>query len=337
LILDSWGYFNPEPESWNDFVVCGVLTYSLHLPCVELRHLNYFVAVAEVLNYRAAAEALHVSASALSRQIKDLEEELGVRLLDRDTQSVRLTNSGAVFLAEVRKILARVKHAAELAREAEQGRRGHLVIGTMGRTLAHRMPQCLTSFQKRYPDIHVELVEMDYAEQFTALENGTLDIGFMPTHVARPLGARFQQETVLSTPIFAVLGRKHRLAKARGVALADLAGERLLFLEPTKTSISADYARALFSNRGLEPREIAEVKGFQTLIAKVAAGQGASLLGFESSVASAPGVVLRPLKETGADLKLQFCAAHRDSVHKTGQPAHRFIAVLREAVAKATI
>jgi DNA-binding transcriptional LysR family regulator len=304
---------------------------------VELRHFNYFVAVAEALNYRAAAEALHVSAPALSRQIKDLEEELGVRLLDRDTQSVRLTNSGAVFLAEVRKILARVKHAAELAREAEQGRRGHLVIGTMGRTLAHRMPQCLTTFQKQYPDIHVELVEMDYAEQFAALESGALDIGFIPTHVARPLGTRFRQESVLSTPIFAVLGRKHRLAKARGVALADLARERLLFLEPTKTSISADYARALFSNRGLEPREIAEVKGFQTLIAKVAAGQGASLLGFESSVASAPGVVLRPLKETGADLKLQFCAVHRDSVHKTGQPAHRFIAVLREVVAKATI
>jgi DNA-binding transcriptional LysR family regulator len=198
------------------------------------------------------------------------------------------------------------------------------------------MPQCLTTFQKQYPDIHVELVEMDYAEQFASLESGALDIGFMPTHVARLLGTRFRQESVLSTPIFAVLGRKHRLAKARGVALADLARERLLFLEPTKTSISADYARGLFSNRGLEPREIAEVKGFQTLIAKVAAGQGASLLGFESSVASAPGVLLRPIKETGADLKLQFCAVHRDSVHKTGQPGHRFIAVLREVVAKTT-
>jgi DNA-binding transcriptional LysR family regulator len=304
---------------------------------VELRHLNYFVAVAEVLNYRAAAEVLHVSAPALSRQIKDLEEELGVRLLDRDTQSVRLTNSGAVFLAEVMTILADVKRAAKRAREAEQGRRGRLVIGTMGRTLAHRMPQCLTVFQSQYPDIHVELVEMDYAEQFTALENGTLDIGFMPTHVARPLGARFQQETVLSTPIFAVLGKKHRLAKARNVSLADLAGERLLFLEPTKTSISTEYARTLFSNRGLEPREVAEVKGFQTLIAMVAARRGASLLGFESSVASAPGVLLRPLKDTGSDLTLHFCAVHRDSGHKTGQPVHRFIAVLREAVAKATI
>ena len=313
-----------------------MLTYSLHWLRVELRHLNYFVAVAEALNYRAAAEALHVSAPALSRQIKDLEEELGVRLLDRDTQSVRLTNSGAVFLAEVRTILADVKRAAKRAREAEQGRRGRLVIGTIGRTLAHRMPQCLTTFQTRYPDIQVELAEMNYAEQFTALENGALDIGFMPTHVARPLGSRFRQEAVLSTPIFAVLGRNHRLAKARNVALADLAVERLLFLEPTITSICTDYARALFSNRGLEPREIAEVKGFQTLIAMLAARRGASLLGFESSVASAPGVVLRPLKETGDDLKLQFCAVHRASVHKTDQPAHRFIAVLREVVAKAT-
>jgi len=304
---------------------------------VELRHLNYFVAVAETLNYRAAAEALHVSAPALSRQIKDLEEELGVRLLDRNTQTVRLTNSGAVYLAEARKILARVKHAAELAREAEQGRRGHLAVGTMGRTLAHRMPQCLTLFADRHPDIHVELVEMDYAEQFAALENGTLDIGFMPTHVACPLGARFRREAVMSTPVLAVLGRRHRLAQARNVSLADLAGTRLLFLEATKTSIGADYARTLFSNRGLEPREIAEVKGFQTLMAMVAARQGVSLLGFESSVASATGVVLRPLKDRGDDLKLQFCAVHRDSNHENGQPVHRFIAVLREVMANAAV
>lgn len=261
-------------------MVCSVLTYSLQSLRVELRHFNYFVAVAEALNYRAAAEALHVSAPALSQQIKDLEEELGVRLLDRNTQTVRLTNSGAVFLAKVRTILANVKRAVKRAREAEQGRRGHLVIGTLGRTLAHRMPQCLTTFQKRYPDIHVELVEMDYAEQFDALESGALDIGFMPTHVALPLGSRFRQEAVLSTPIFAMLGRQHRLAKARNVTLADLAGERLLFLESAKTSIGTDYARTLFSNRGLEPREIAEVKGFQTLIAHGGGLPGSKSVGF---------------------------------------------------------
>jgi DNA-binding transcriptional LysR family regulator len=107
-------------------------------------------------------------------------------------------------------------------------------------------------------------------------------------------------------------------------------------LEPTRTSICADHARTLFSHRGLEPREITEVRGFQTLIAMVAARRGVSLLGFESSVASAPGVVLRPLKDTGSDLKLHFCAVHRDSGHNAVQPAQRFIAVLREVVAAET-
>ena len=300
---------------------------------MELRHLRYFVAVADALNFRAAAGALHVSAPALSKQIKDLEEELGVRLLDRDTQSVRLTNGGAVFLGEARLLLAQVKQAAEHAREAQLGRRGRLTIGTLGRRLAHCMPQCLTTFQTRYPDIRVELVEMDYAEQFAALKAGTLDIGFMPAHAANSLGMRFQHEIVLTVPLFALLARKHPLAAASAVALADLAGEKLLFLGKTKASMSADYARNLFSARNISPGEITEVKGFQTLIAMVAARQGVSLLGFENMAGTTPGVVLRPLKDKGPDLKLHFCAVHRDSGHKSAQPVHRFLGVLREVIA----
>lgn len=301
---------------------------------MELRHLRYFVGVAETLNFRAAANTLHISAPALSAQIKDLEEELGVRLLDRNTQKVRLTNSGAVFLTEVRTILAQVKRAATHAREAQQGQRGRLTVGTIGRRLAHCMPRCLTTFQTRFPDIRVELAEMDYAEQLAALKTGSLDIGFMPARVALPLGPRFHQETVLSAPIFALLGRRHRLANARSVALSSLAEERLLFLSKTKSSMCAEYARTLFSARGLSPREIAEVKGFQTLLAMVAAGHGASLLGFESAVSAAPDVVLRPLKDRGPDLKLDFCAVYPDHGRKAVQPAHRFITVLRETVAQ---
>jgi len=299
---------------------------------MELRHLHYFVAVAQTLNYRAAAATLHVSAPALSRQIKDLERELGARLFDRNTQSVRLTNSGTVFLTEVRAILSHVDRACEFAREAEEGRRGRLTIGTIGRRLSHCMPQCLTTFQTRYPEIQVDLVEMDYAEQLAALEAGTLDVGFMPEHIAITVGTRFQHETILSAPIFAVLSRRHRLARGRKVALADLAKERLLFLGKTKSSMCADFARPLFASRKLIPNEMVEVKGFQTLITMIASKQGVSLLGFESIASGAPGVVLRPLKETGADLTLKFCAVFRHYASKTSRPVDHFLTTLHEVI-----
>jgi len=317
----------------NDFEVGTVLTFNLQWLRVELRHLRYFVSVAEALNFRAAAASLHVSAPALSKQIKDLETELGVRLLDRDTQRVRLTGSGAVLLTEARSILAHAQRAAAMVREAEQGRCGRLAIGTIGRTLAPFLPRCLATFRTRFPEVHVELMELDYAEQFAALAAGTLDLGFMPGHVPFPPKSHYQREVILRTPLLAVLAKDHPLARHRRVSLASLAGERLLVLEKTKTSVSVEHARNLCLSRGLVPREITEVKGFPALIALVAARQGVSLLGFETSVASAPGVVLRPLPDQGPDLELQFCAVYSNT-SQTGIPAVKhYLTVLREVMA----
>ena len=299
---------------------------------MELRHLRYYVGVAEALSFRAAAENLHVSAPALSKQIKELEGELGVRLLDRDTQRVRLTPGGAVFLKEARLILAQVARAAELARATSKGRHGHLKIGTIGRTLAHFMPECLATFQARHPEVEIELIELDYDAQFAALAAGTLDIGFMPGHIPLPKKPKLHRETVLATPLLAVLGKRHRLAKARAVTLAELAQERLLVLEKIKTSVSVEYAHTLFNAHGLTPREVTEVKSFQGLLAMVAAGHGASLLGFESSVASAPGLVLRPLSDQGPHLELKFSAVYRDT--EAGPLRQKFLGVLSEVMAK---
>jgi DNA-binding transcriptional LysR family regulator len=297
---------------------------------MELRHLRYFVRVAEALSFRAAAKTLRVSAPALSRQIRDLEEELGVRLLDRNTQIVRLTQCGRVFLPEARDILAQVTRAAEFAREAHRGARGCLRVGTIGRRLAQFLPDCLADFQRRYPEAQVELVELDYAEQIHALRTGTLDIGFMPAHVVPPLGTGFRQETILSVPIFAMVGAKHPLAPTARLTLARLATERLLFLGKNKASMSADYARGLFAARNLQPREVREVNGFQILITMVAAGQGVSLMGFEPNLPGASGVVLRPLKDRGNDLRLEFCAIYPTYGRDPNRLAESFWLTLRE-------
>src|ERR1700754_3624626 len=110
---------------------------------MELRHLRYYVAVAEDLNFRKAAERLNVAQPALSSQIRDLEDEIGVRLLDRDTRGVRLTEAGSIFLNESRKTLAQAKHAVDAVREMQQSERGRLAIGYSGQMLMGFMPQCL--------------------------------------------------------------------------------------------------------------------------------------------------------------------------------------------------
>src|SRR5215217_6751400 len=122
---------------------------------MELRHLRYFIAVAEALNFRRAAEQLRVAQPALSKQIRDLEDELGARLLDRNTAGVRLTDAGAVLLNEARQILLAAQQAAIAVRDAAQGRRGRIVIGNIGAMSAAILPSNLTAFRERYPDVDV--------------------------------------------------------------------------------------------------------------------------------------------------------------------------------------
>jgi len=139
---------------------------------MELRHLRYYVAVAEELNFRRAAERLHVSAPTLSQQIKDLEDLLGVRLMERDTTSVRLTGPGEIFLEGARQLLADSHRVIAATKEAAQGRRGILRIGNAGPLSHGFMPACLQALAKRYPEVDVVLVEIDLNEQAAAVATG---------------------------------------------------------------------------------------------------------------------------------------------------------------------
>jgi LysR family transcriptional regulator, benzoate and cis,cis-muconate-responsive activator of ben and cat genes len=146
---------------------------------MELRHLRYFVAVAEELNFRRAAERLHVTRPALSKQVKDLEAQTGVRLLERDTVSVSLTDAGSVFLAEARGILADVDRAVGLAREAQDGRRGQLRIGSVGQIASGFLPEVLKAFGTEFPGVEVTFVEMTPVEQLAALAKSEIHIGLL--------------------------------------------------------------------------------------------------------------------------------------------------------------
>lgn len=293
---------------------------------MELRHLRYFVAVAETLNFREAAESLHLSTPGLSKQIKDLEEELGVRLLDRNTTQVRLTDAGAVFLGEARGILAHASRAIELAQAAAKGQRGHLAIGNIGSLTANYMATCLTTYCARYPDVDVELIDMDIPSQIAALSKRKIQVGFIPAQSLPSLPGNLQHVSVLTAPLCAVLPRGHRLAERSSVSLADLAREKLLVIGG-KPSLHGSYLRTLLGNRGLKPQRMAEVQGFESLLAMVAGGQGVSILAGRGSVMRVEDIIVRPLKETGPDTEVEICAVWHDG--EAAVLARNFINVFR--------
>jgi DNA-binding transcriptional LysR family regulator len=228
---------------------------------MELRHLRYFVAVAEELNYRKASERLHVAAPALSRQIKDLESELGVRLLDRDTGGVRLTDAGTAFLAEARIMLTQSQRAVVAAQDAAKGLCGQLKVGYVGPILMKFMPASLMAFHHRFPGVEIVLEEMPLGDQIAALASGVIQIGFtMEGYAHLPRALRHIE--IAHSPVRAVMERNYRLAGSPQVGLADMAREPLLCLALRKGSptLHGELMRRVFAFHRLKPRPIRRIE-----------------------------------------------------------------------------
>ena len=153
---------------------------------MELRHLRYFVAVAEELNFRRAAERLHLAQPALSSQIKALEEELDVRLFERTTRVVRLTQAGRLFLNEARGVLGAAAQAEQLARKAEHGIVGTLRVGVIAPAASPWLARALRHFHQRFPGVQLSLSEITSTEQLRRLRLGELDAGFLRPPVGSP-------------------------------------------------------------------------------------------------------------------------------------------------------
>jgi DNA-binding transcriptional LysR family regulator len=294
---------------------------------VEFRHLRYFVAVAEALNYRRAAERLRVAQPSLSKQIKDLEAEVGARLLNRNTGGVSLTDAGATLLEEARDILERVEMAAEATREAEAGRGGRLTIGSLGAISASFLPASLAAFRERFPRVEVNLHETSVPDQIAALNAGLVQLAFT-TDQDLPTPPTFESAEVLATRLVLAMNRGHRLARRLSVPLADVAEEPFLFIGETEHH---DRHRmiidAIFDARGIRHRPIKRVNGYESLVALVAGGHGLSvLLPFPRSRGK-DQIVFRRIQEDGDDLVLRLFAVWRRG--SGSQLARNFVDVLR--------
>jgi DNA-binding transcriptional LysR family regulator len=294
---------------------------------MELRHLRYFAAVAEELNYRKASERLRVAQPALSSQIKDLEYELGVRLLDRDTGGVRLTDAGAAFLAEAHLILAHAQQAVTVAQEAAKGRRGRLTVGYFAPIFMGIMPASLKAFRDKFPDVEVILVELPIADQLAALEEGTIQIGFTVARGA-PLPPGLKNVEVMRSPIRIVVGRGHRLARKSRISLAELQQEQLLCFAPKKgmASVQGEIISRFFSERGLKIRPLQVIDGVEAFRVTLESGLGVSMIAESGSLAHSEDLVLKPMKETGPDLHMALHALWR--ADQNSQITANFIAVM---------
>ncbi len=293
---------------------------------MELRHLRYFVAVAEELNFRRAAERLHLSTPTLSQQIKDLEDSLGARLLERDTTRVSLTGPGEVFLHEARLVLEQAGRAAAVTKDAAQGRRGLLRIGNAGPLSHGFMPACLQAFGKRFPDVEVVLVEIDLNDQARAVGVGEIQLGFTLRPDVQALDG-LEHHLVVRAPLRVLLHTAHPLARQKKIALADVARERLLAIGGMRVSSHGELLQRVLAARGLKIAPPRAVSGYEAFLAMVASGQGVSLLQKTPSLGALESLTTRPLKEDGPDLTLEAHAIWRK---ETASPiVDNFVAVLR--------
>lgn len=271
---------------------------------MELRHLRYFLVVAEELSFTAAAARLRISQPPLSQQIQDLETELKTPLFLRTSRRVELTAAGTAFLDHAKSILGQVGQAVAQARAIGSGKTGKLDIGTTGSVLLGPLASIIAAYNRRYPEVLVRLHEMAPLAQITALHARKTDISFLRTPAEDP---ELVDEVAWRERVWVALPKSHRLAKQRQLRLADLRDEDHVFLR-LEDSRFAQYLRDFCVESGFIPRITQEVVEAYSLTSLVAGGLGLALVPESVRNLSRRGVAYRPLTEPApaADVKMLF-------------------------------
>lgn len=261
---------------------------------MELRHLKYFVAVAEELNFSRAAVRLYISQPALSRQIKNLEEELTVMLFLRQSDGLILTEAGKYFLEQAKDILHRSHVAVQTLKADYTNTHQPLAIGYIPTILQTFLGQTLNRFGQAYPEVAVRFQEMPPSEQVRALRNGSIDIAFMG-NPPDELDSEFTVKCVKKVPIAAVLPDTHPLAGESSINLAQLASEKFIGMREETFPGRNDRIRGVCHEAGFTPNLRLEADSHASMIALVAAGQGVAIMPYEAETLPHPQVLFVPI------------------------------------------
>lgn len=261
---------------------------------MELRHLRYFVAAAECENVSRAALKLHVSQPALSRQIHDLEEELGISLFERSAKSVRLTQAGNTFLAEARAVLDRAEQALNVARAIAAAGQTELHIGYAPTPTVRIMPPTLRRFQAQLPHVRIKLHDLSTEEMLSGVRSGKLELAFLVRPNRKALrGLRFE-ELARDTMCLAV-APSHKFAKLRSVTLEQAAREPLIVLSQKEYPEYHDYLETLFAPAKSKLHISEEHDSAGSLIAVVESGAGVAVVPQNFACSAGPRLKLLPI------------------------------------------
>jgi DNA-binding transcriptional LysR family regulator len=259
---------------------------------VKLHQLRYFVAVAEELHFRRAAERLHMSQPPLSDAIRELEATVGAALLERTRRRVALTPAGEVLLRDTRAVLAELDRALETARRIGTGQAGRLRLSFVGSALYGVVPDLVRAFSLERPDVELQLQERSTTEQLAAMISGELDIGFVRAPVAEE---RLNSEVIMREPTVAALPDGHPLTALKRIPVARLSSEPFVLFPREQAPGLHDAITSAIAAGGRLPRIVQEVPETQTIVGLVASGMGVSLVPGSVQALARRGVAYRPL------------------------------------------
>jgi DNA-binding transcriptional LysR family regulator len=273
---------------------------------VELRHLRYFLAVAEELHFGRAAHRLGIVQPALSKQIVALEREIGVTLFIRSKRAVSITEAGQALYDEARNILQRVDHATDTAKLTEAGGLGSLAIGFIGPAMWNILPPLIREHRNRFPDIHFRLHELSSDMIVEQVRDGVLDVGFI-----RPFGhdEAVEIRSIWTEPFAIVIPADHPLARDEVVDLSEAANETFVLVSRAQSPGFYDQCLALCQSYGFSPLVVEEGNTGGAMFGMVAAGLGVTLVPESSNVVAWPELAFRPL--TKHDAKVDLAIAYR--------------------------
>jgi DNA-binding transcriptional LysR family regulator len=261
---------------------------------MDLRRLRYFVVVAEEANIGRAAARLNISQPPLTRQIQQLEDDVGTSLFQRTRKGVRLTNAGEVLFEEARNLLVLASRARERTRRAGLGQSGRLDVGVFGSNIL-AIPQLLATFRRNFPDVDVVVHALNKEKQLEALYDRRVTVGF------NLLGLKLAgigNEKVQAEPLMIAIGANDPLSKRASIALADIADRPMVIFASGPRPNLMDMIFALCLEEGFQPTISQEVVDSVTAVSLVAAGFGVSLVPATVSQLNLPGVVFRRLNRS---------------------------------------
>jgi DNA-binding transcriptional LysR family regulator len=300
---------------------------------MELRHLRYFLAVAEALNFTKAAAQLRVAQPALSRRVQDLEDEIGVDLLKRSPRGVTLTAEGKLFLEKTRHLLKLADESVEQVRALARGEFGELHVGYAPAPTVEILPPALAAFQKAFPRVRVLLHDLSEQELFDGLRNGRLELAMMPGGEGSQSGG-LEFEALRSYPICVALAPTHRFARVKTITLEMVAAEPMIGFNRKDYPDYYVGLDRIFGPLGIKPRVAVECDSASSLITEVETGRGIAIASPILKHASGKRLLYRPLTDTTEVMSVGIARATKGDVTPAGE---KFCEILRKTSDRARV